>query len=289
MSGTNCSYCGTANQAAAQACVACGDDLELQPFPASDQTSEWEPVIDPDRPLADIAPFGVDTAISETVSLFTSNLWLITKIVVVTVAPFELFRAFSLAHIGDQWGLTAWTFFHNAVGKVLVAPALIYALMKIILTGQEPGVHESYRWGLTKFGKLCICAVIMSVLQWLGYSLLIIPGIIITLVFILVYPIAVLEKGPVSEVFARSVELTGGHWFQILSAWIVMVVPVVILWVLNTFMIDSSPTYWPLAVIVGLAADILDQLLIVLSLVMYLSLPRISAGGGGSHSILSLK
>lgn len=299
MLGTNCAYCGAfnhlgnhlgnhvGNHAAQQFCVACAEDLTLQPtFPGYDQTHEWEPLIDPNQPLTDIAPFGVDTAISETLSLFSTNFWLITKIVVVTIAPLELFRAFNFTGINDQLDWTAFSFVQSGVSKVLVVPALIYALMKIILTGQEPGVHESYRWGLTKFGKLCICAIILSALQWLGYALLVIPGIIVSLVFALVYPIAVLEKGSITEAFARSIELTRGHRIRILATWIVLGVPLIVFAILSSHTLEGAG-FGPLMVIGGLLRAILDQALTILALVMYLSLPRPSAGDGG-HTVLSL-
>ena len=164
-------------------------------------------------------------------------------------------------------------------------PALIYALMKIILTGEEPGVHESYRWGLTKLVKVSICVSITSVLQALGYALLIIPGIIVTLVFMSVYPIAVLEKGSASEALARSIELTKGHRLQIFFAWIVLGVLLIITSALGIF-ISSGVTFWPVMAAVAIISDILDQGVTILSLVVYLGLPRVSNSGG--HSVLSL-
>jgi len=286
MLSTNCAYCGAVNQGPAQICVACGDDLTLQTSSAGpDQTAEWQPQIDPDRPLSSIGPFGVDTAISETLSLFGANFWLITRIVVVTVAPFEIFRALHFADITRQWELSTWSFLLNGVCKVLVVPALIYALMKVILTGKEAGVHESYRWGLNKLAKLTVCAIILGVLQAIGYALLVIPGIIVSVVFTLVYPIAVLEKGSVTEVFGRSLELTRGHRIQIVLAWIVMGIPLIIASALGTFIIGVSGSWLPMA-IVAILGDILNQTATIMSLVLYLSLPRNSASGGSN--VLSL-
>lgn len=287
MFSTDCAYCGAVNQAPAQICFACGDNLALQPFNGHDQNGEWEPLIDPNQPLAGMDDFGVDIALTETFSLFASNFWLITKIVVVVVAPFEIFHALNLARISDQWDYAIWSFVLSAACKVLVVPAVIYALMKVILTGEKPGVHESYRWGLTKLAKLAICAIIVGLLQALGYALLIIPGIIVSLVFILVYPIAVLEKGSVSEVFARSIELVRGHWLQIFLAWVVLGVLMLIASVFNSFIIEVS-SFWLITAAVAIAGDILDQGATVLALVMYLSLPRPSISSSGPRTVLSL-
>lgn len=286
MLSTNCAYCGAINQAPAQICVACGDDLTLQPsHTADDQTREWQPLIDPNQPLTSFAPFGIESALSETFSLFGANFWLITKIVVVTVAPFEIFRAFNLAHLNDQWELMVWSLFLGGLCKVLVVPALIYALMKIILTGKEPGVHESYRWGLTKLGKLAICAGIIAVLQPLGYAFLIIPGIIVYLASLLVYPIAVLEKGSVTEAFARCIELTRGHWLQIFGAQIILWILLLFISLVGSFFTEVAPV-WPITAALGIVTQILNQTVTVMSLVMYLSLPRVPNTGG--PTVLSL-
>lgn len=287
MLSTDCAYCGAVNQAPARICFACGDDLALQPLNRHDQSDEWEPLIDPNHPVLGSADFGVDTALSETLSLCSSQVWLITKIVLVTVTPFEIFRAFNMAEIPYQWELTIWSYVLSGACKVLVVPALIYALMKVILKGEDAGVQESYRWGLTKLGKLAICAIIVGVLEALGYALLIIPGIIVSLVFVLVYPIAVLEKGSVSEVFGRSIELVRGHWLQVFLAWVVVGVFILISSVFSAFIIEVSSS-WMLSATVAIVGDILNQGATVLSLVLYLSLPRPSLRSGGPTTVLSL-
>ena len=285
MLSSDCAYCGGVNLATAQICVACGDDLTLQPsFPTYDQRREWQPVIDPNRPLTVLAPFGLSTAISETFSLFTTNFWLITRIVVVTIAPFEIFRALNVAEIAIGWELSVWSFLLSGLCKVLVVPALIYALMKVILTGREPGIHESYRWGLTKLGKISICAIIIFVLQGFGYAFLFIPGIIVYLTSLLVYPIVVLEKGPAREAFSRCVELSRGNWVQILGAQIILGVFLLIVSAFGSFLTPGIMP-WQIRAAVAIVVDIMNQSVTVMSLVMYLSLPRTSPRG---PSVLSL-
>jgi hypothetical protein len=265
--------------------VACGGDLSLPAaFSGQDLTREWQPQFDPDQPLPDIEPFSVESAIAQTFSVYTTNFWTITKIVAGVVAPFEIFRALNFVDITNQLELTFWAMVLNGACKVLVVPALIHALMKIILTDETPGIHESYRWGLTKLWKFGICAVIVSVAEALGYAMLIIPGIIVSLVFILVYPISVLENGSIAETFGRSIELTRGHRLQIFVPWIVIGV---LLLVTNSFgsSIAEAVAVWPVVAAVGIITNILDQAMVVLSLVIYLSLPRMSVGG---QSLLSV-
>lgn len=259
-------------------------------FESQAQPYEWQPLVDPDQIVPGIRPFGIDTAIRDTISIFTKNFWLITKIVVVIVTPLQIFRALNLPETSESWELMAWSFLLGAAAEVLMAPALIYALMKVIQTGEPPSVHESYRWGMNKLVKLAVCAAIAGVLTALGYALCIIPGIIASLSFAVVYPIAILEKGSVSEVFAQSMEMTRGNRLQILAAWIVLGLIIGIPSLGIGFVLGSAAelgSLWPLMVVASVAGDILGQSLTVMSLVIYLSLPRNATSGG--HSVLSLK
>lgn len=270
----DCLRCGTTHYAEEGICSSCGANLILQPSPIiRNEFQEWQPQVDPDTAHPGIEPFGIGNALSQTFSLFFGNLWLITKIVFVIVAPFEIFRALSLADVRDDWQLTAWTFLFEATSKVLVAPALIFAVMKVLQSSAVPGIQESYRWGLTKLFKLTLCALIASILQAVGYVLLIIPGIIIGLAFAVVYPVAVLEKGSVAEALGRSIELTRGHRLQIFVAETVLAVLFIIITVGTTFF-AATGTIWPVAVIASIVDDVVKQTGTILSLVMYLSLPR---------------
>ena len=286
MLNTNCTYCGTVNQVADEICVVCGGNLTIRPpFVTQNQPHEWQPRADPDQPVPGIRPFGIDTAIRDTLSIFTKNFWLITKIVVVIVTPLQIFRALNVPDTTDDWELMTWSFLLGAAAEVLVAPALIYALMKVLETGETSGIQESYRWGINKLVKLSICALVTGVLTALGYVFCIIPGIIVMLSLALVYPIAVLEGGSVAEVLSQSRDLTRGHRIEILVAWIVLGIIMIVPSVAVGFLAEAG-LFWPLTVVGAVAGDILGQLQTVMALVMYLSLSRVS--DSGDHSVLSL-
>jgi hypothetical protein len=107
--------------------------------------------------LSSIRPFhDAGDILGPTLKLFFGNLWLITKIVIVIVAPFEVFRILNLENFPDSWQLTVGVILLDHVCKVLIAPALIYALMKVMQTGVAPGINESYRWGCD-CGCACGC------------------------------------------------------------------------------------------------------------------------------------
>lgn len=288
MIDTKCGYCGTIPQAAEANCLVCGGDLSLRPFGRDDPGHDWQPRIDPNQPIPGIPAFGIDTGISESVSVFFKNFWQITKIVVVVVTPFQIVAALNATAISTQWELTTWTVLLGAACKVLVAPPLIYSLLKAIQTGTPAGIQESYRWGLSKFVKLAICALITAVLTGLGYVLCIIPGIIVSLSLAVVYPVAVLEERSVSDVLRRSSDLTRGHRMEIFVVY--LVVGIVMAIAAGICGLAIGMINWvPVTIIGSIASDVFEQLFTVLSLVLYLSLSQGFAEPlSTSNSVLSL-
>lgn len=286
MLDTKCGYCGTVAETAEPFCVICGGDLTLRSsFDRQDQI-QWQPVLDPDQPLRGIEPFSIQTALRESLNLFFGNLWLITTIVVVIVAPFEIMSALNAGDVGDQWEVTAWSFLLGAACKVLVTAPLIYSLFKLLQTGEAAGIQESYRWGLTKIFKLSICAFIAGVFQALGYALCVIPGIIVTLSFAVVYPIAVLEGGSINEIFARSLALTKGHRLEILVVYIVLGIIMLVAAGICGFVIGMVNLF-PVTVVASIMSDVFEHLFTVLSLVLYLGLSR--KPDAANYTVLSLK
>ena len=234
-------------------------------------TIDEYPFLDPERPAPPIYTFNFTDALGSTLKLFTTNLWLITKIVFVVITPFEIFRVMSVPNLDDEWQLRATTFVLGAVCKLLIAPALIYALMKVMHTGKAPGVSEAYGWGLTRLPRLVICAAIAGALQAFGYMFLIIPGIMIGMALELVYPAAVLEKGSPADILRRSSELTKYRRLEIFGLVIVLWVLTQIITVPLQVFMDSAAVV-PISIFAAVVKDLVEQAATVLSLVIYLSL-----------------
>lgn len=289
---TYCTTCSAVNHIGEEFCVGCGADLALQhsadsaPTDTSHQTTdhEWQPFQNPARVCSEIGRFGAGNVLSTTLSIFFKNIWLITKIVFMVVAPFEIFRALSLAAGRQDWQTTLLTLLLSAICNVLIAPALIYALMKHLETGAAPGVNESFRWGLTRIGRVAICGGISWLLQSLGYLLCFIPGIIVSLTLALVYPIATLENEAAGDVLRRSSTLTRGHRLEILIASIGLALVLGVIGVPTALLLGNA-NWPPMNIVGGIIIDVLEQSFTVFSLVLYLSLFRTP---GQKRSLLSL-
>jgi uncharacterized membrane protein len=229
------------------------------------------------QPTPEIGPFySVGSVVTPTIKLFKNNFWLITKIIFVIFAPFEIFKALSIESQRPDWQTVTGLFLLGIFCKALVAPSLIYALMQVRGTGVAPSLSESYRVGLSKLPKLMICAIIAWVLQMLGFLALVIPGIILGLAFELIYPLATLENlGPL-DVLKRSCLLTRGYRWRILGATIIFVVLTWIVMapfgIVASLLASEGSHFWPLEAAAAMLGDIVGEATTILSLVIYLSI-----------------
>ena len=146
MTNVKCNLCGAVNNIADEVCKVCGAELQSQshyresasPLGSDDDQNE------PRRSLDMIPPFdGAGDVIGPTLSLFFKNLWLITKIVFVIVAPFEVFKTLSVRSMEADpqvaIGIVALQLLCNA----LIVPALFYSLVQVMETGSAPSVNEA--------------------------------------------------------------------------------------------------------------------------------------------------
>jgi hypothetical protein len=278
MTNVKCNLCGAMNGVADEVCRVCG--TELQPQPLGD---------DAPRPMHNvIRPFdGAGDVIGPTISLFFKNFWLITKIVFVIMAPLEVFKALSLGSIEHDWQLVVGIIALQLLSNALIVPALFYSLVQVMETGSAPSVNEAYRWGLSKIAKLGLSAIMSWILIVLGTLLCIVPGIILSCAFHVVYPVAVFEKLSPVDVLKRSYELTEGYRLSIFLAGFVIAILATLCTlpvsaVAMTLAVNGINSL-PLTIAAAIYADIVAETQTVFSLVIYLSILRTLERG---HSIL---
>ncbi len=282
MTNVKCVRCGVVNTLSNEICRACGLELSSAATPPFTHTQPYRPQYAGARTtdsLSAIEPFvGIGNVLGASLKLFSSNFWLITKLVLVIVTPFEIFKALSMGEIAGSRELALGTFALQIVCNILIAPALIYALMKVTQTGIAPGINESYRWGVSKLGKVVAVGLMACVLQGIGLVLCIIPGIFLGLAFAVVYPLAVLEDGSPTEILNRSYNLTKGYRWNILGASIVMGILIVVASVPGSLIAGwftfNGISFWPVLAMTAIISDILNQGSTILSLVIYLSILR---------------
>lgn len=106
----------------------------------------------------------------------------------------------------------------EAIFGSLVAPAVIFAVMSRMRTGQEPGIGKSLRWGLRQWLRTLGYRLITGIAIGIGIVLLILPGIAVAILLSLVTPIIAVEADHQSDVLRRSWTLARDHAWKILGA-----------------------------------------------------------------------
>src|SRR5689334_2418194 len=153
MSTTFCAQCNAVNLIGDKYCFKCGSDLAVQPTYAASaapapwtdaESREWQPHADPLTPLTDVASFSVRHVLDLTLRNFGTHLWPITKLVFLVVTPFEIFKLLSLSRAPQDWQTISLTFLLGVTCNLLIAPALMYSIMKTLETDVAPGVNESF-------------------------------------------------------------------------------------------------------------------------------------------------
>ena len=225
MSDHGCAVCGHINSPGAQLCDMCESRLDDSSGAGGPSYTYGE-----DSAAADIPtqPFErVSDVISPTLEIYKKNFLLVVALVFIsTVPPVLLQYGLLLAMFPSNDGSTAliapgdaFSFATTSsvlvglltlVGSALLSGALAYAVFDLERTGAA-SVGESLRRGLRALPKLFLIDVMYVFVVGVGYILLIVPGVIFSLMFALVIPVAVAEGlGPI-ESFKRSMELTSGY------------------------------------------------------------------------------
>jgi uncharacterized membrane protein len=223
-----------------------------------------------------IQPFtGVGSVLTPTINLFAKNFLLIASVVLVIVAPVEILSA---ATIGKENSAIPILFvvLTGMFCKALAAPALIYSLVVLMDTGKAPALGEAYRWSLSRIVPLILCSIVGSLAAFAGFLLFIIPGIILSVAFTILYPVVVLEGGGPVDVLKRSYSLTNGYKWRIFLG---LVLIVILTWMVSGSItmaatLNGAIAFWPVRALTSMASEVVGALYTVFTLVVYLSLVK---------------
>jgi hypothetical protein len=134
------------------------------------------------------------------------------------------------------WIGTVFVYFATTT---LAHGATVVAVSQILLS-RETDVAEAFNSIRSRVGELIIISMNVGVRVTLGFLLLIVPGILLTLRYSLTIPVAVLEEKGVSGSLSRSATLTKGHRGRILLVYLLLGVLLIItsmLWPFLTMLV----------------------------------------------------
>ena len=126
---------------------------------------------------------------------------------------------------------------------------------------------------------VCLVSILMGILVVLGLMALIVPGIILTMMFMVAVPVVVAEREGPSDALGRSRQLTKGYRWQIFGGYLLCIGIDVIVVVLHEFVFGESG---PLVYFVGevVSAAVETVLFACFSAALYVNLRLIKEGVG---------
>jgi hypothetical protein len=122
-------------------------------------------------------------------------------------------NARNLAVGGSAFGLVGIV---GAVAAYILQAAIIYGTIAD-LNGRRAGFAECLSTGLRNWFWLFLLAIVVTVAEIFGYIFFIVPGLMMTVAWLVAVPAQVVERTGVFGAMSRSAELTRGHRWPILG------------------------------------------------------------------------
>lgn len=177
-------------------------------------------------------------------------------------------------------------FLLTLVGGVLMQGVVTHTVVAD-LQGRKTSLRESLNVALRSFWVLIGIGIVSGVAMGLGLILLIVPGILIFLIWLMAGPVAIAERTGVFEALSRSRTLTRDHrWWLLLIA----VVYFVVSWVLGLLAgllslavggLDAAPSLNFASLVVGPVIQALSTLIWgAMVAASYVELRAVKEGGG---------
>lgn len=105
----------------------------------------------------------------------------------------------------------------------ILVGALVYGTVQH-LSGQKASLGDIVGRGLSRVIPVVVIAILLSLVISVGFLLLIIPGIFLTVAYSVVVPAAVVERQGIISSFNRSWELTKGYRWPVLGVLLILLV-----------------------------------------------------------------
>lgn len=220
----------------------------------------------PQRGLGDILSVAFD--------VYKANATKLITIVAIIVVPLTFVQALLLNTVFKQADATLKI--NQATGEISVSTgggffrsmmiaalaALIGLMIQQLLTGsltrgaagsllgRPVDVSASYGYALSRLGGLIGLALLVSILSFIGWLFLYIPGVIIAVFLSMAVPAFIIERKGVTESMSRSWELVSGFWWHVLGVIVVsMIVAYVVNWILGLIGGGTFIGFWILTAI----------------------------------------
>ena len=146
------------------------------------------------------------------------------------------------------------------VTAVVLQGAVVHGAIAT-LNGRRASFADCLATGLRYLVPLTFIGLLATLGVVVGLILLIVPGIIILVMWSVVYPVCVVERSGVSGAFRRSQELTRGYRWPILGVYLALIVLIVIVSIVFGALVALDMTVaTDIFAIAAIAADLIDTI-----------------------------
>lgn len=261
---------------------------------ASGPGGAWTPTDEIPAP-----PFkGAGDVISPMLAVYRKHFTLVGLLVLVAIVP-EALLQFGLLNFTDGAaevggavaavaalsGVLLWLL--SVASGALLSGSLVYAVVDLQRTGVS-SAGACLRRGLRVLPKVLVVTILQSLITGAGFLLLIVPGVILSLMFAVCVPAAVVERlGPV-EALKRSNELTNGYKgliFMTYFLWGILVFALsMVITQSFTNTVSTGPELLPMLLVQTAVLGMLNSTIYVLTAYVYLGLLYEHRSGFGTNT-----
>jgi hypothetical protein len=290
MDDKRCRVCGHINSPDAHLCDVCESSLGgPESAAAGEQSYTYGEGANTYGAGADAPPAfvpstrfeGVGNVFGPTLEVYRKNFLLIVILVVVATVPQVILRYGLMQVLTSTQGdaryaampgsLLVWLV--SVVGGAMLSGSLAYAILDLQLAGSA-SARESLLRGLKVLPRVALINLLYALVVGIGYLLLIVPGVIWSLKYALVIPIAVAEKRGVTESFDRSSQLTNGYKGLIFLTYFLWVIAIAVIGFIvgGSFGYAGRQSPFMVALAQALVIGVLNSSTAVLTVFIYLGL-----------------
>lgn len=187
-------------------------------------------------------------------AILQNNLMLFVGILLVPIVVSVIVQLFAPSQATGVIDTMEWTVYVglmliSAVINILMAIALILAIDNGSLT-----VKSAYRESMKMFWSYLGLTIVSSVILFVGFLLLIIPGIILSIWLAFSTFILVLERAGIKESLVRSREYVRGRWWAVFGRIIAIAIVLIVISMIISSLLVVIPSEWLAeAVVAGLS------------------------------------
>jgi hypothetical protein len=193
-----------------------------------------------------LTPLDIGEILSTAFDLYRQQFTKLIAIAAIVIVPLQVIQYYLVNEVfGTRFGrvqvdpvtgsLTVTGGFVRSIFVLTIASLVAFLITLILLgaitraaagsiAGLPIEVGESYRFGLQRLGPLLLVMLLVWVSLLAGFILLVIPGIFLAVKFSVSVQSLVVENRRGTEAIGRSWELTKGHFWHVLGAFLLALI-----------------------------------------------------------------